>query len=77
MELSGLDTNVFTTHSVRSAVASQFTRLNVPIKDIMKKACWRSESTFRQYYNKPLTDKDPSQELLLAYRNTRGFGVNT
>lgn len=75
MELSGLDTNVFTTHSVRSAVASQFTRINVPIKDIMLKACWRTDSTFRQYYQKPLADKNPSHELLLAYRNTKRFGA--
>lgn len=71
--MTGLDNSVFTTHSVRSAVSSQLLRLNVPIHDIMAKASWKSESTFRRYYNKPLMDPDSSHELLLAYRNTRGF----
>lgn len=74
MEWAGIDSAVFTTHSVRGAVAFQMKRLNVPIKDIMAKASWRSESTFR-FYDKPLTEIDPTQEMLLAYRNTRGFGV--
>lgn len=73
MEWAGLDSSVFTTHSVRSAVASQMSRINIPIKDIMKKASWQSECTFRQFYQKPLMDKDPSTELLTSYRNTKGF----
>lgn len=72
--MAGLDNSVFTTHSVRSAVSSQLLRLNVPVADILSKASWKSESTFRKYYNKPLMDPDPSHQLLMAYRNTRGFG---
>lgn len=75
LSLAGIDSNVFTTHSVRGAVASQLDRLNVPVKSIMAKASWRTESTFRHFYNKPLMDPDPTNTLLNLYRNTRGFGV--
>lgn len=68
---AGIGPSVFTTHSIRGAVTSQMLRINVPVKDILAKASWRSESSFRKYYNKPFIDEDPSQELLHAYRNTR------
>lgn len=67
MEQAGIDPSVFTTHSIREAVASQMLRINVPVKDILAKASWRSESSFRKFYQKPLIDA----ELLHAYRNTR------
>lgn len=60
MEWAGLDSEVFTTHSIRSAVSSQMCRINIPIKDIMKKASWKTECVFRQFYQKPLMDKGPS-----------------
>lgn len=37
MEWSGLDSTVFTTHSIRSAVSSQMFRNKVPTKDILKR----------------------------------------
>lgn len=71
LQWAGIDSSVFSTHSIRGAVSSQLLRLNVPVKTIMQKASWKSESTFRQFYNKPLMDQDPSQELLHAYTNSR------
>lgn len=48
LQEAGIDSTVFTTHIIsRSAVLSQMLRLNVPVKDILAKASWRSESSLR------------------------------
>jgi integrase len=54
MNEAGLDTNIFTPHSLRSASTSAAARNNVPLNTILATAGWSNENTFRKYYNKPL-----------------------
>lgn len=54
LRLSGINTELFSGHSVRSATCSKAARVGVPLNTIMKQGGWRQESTFQKYYNKPL-----------------------
>ena len=55
MQMSGLNTNIFTPHSLRAASTSAAMRASIPIDCILATAGWKKDSTFRKYYNKPLT----------------------
>lgn len=53
---AGINLNIFKPHSVRSASVSKVqSKLNVPLATIMRTAGWTKESTFRIFYNKPVT----------------------
>ena len=54
LRICGIDTNVFTAHSTRSASVSKANEKDVPIHEIMANAGWKSAETFRKYYNKPV-----------------------
>ena len=66
MQMSGLDTSIFTPHSVRGASTSAAHRGKVPIQTILKTAGWSKESTFRKYYCKPLTKGGYGEAVLTA-----------
>ena len=64
--LAGIDTNVFTAGSVRTAAASKAKALSVPISTIMAKAGWSRESNFARFYNKDIVGiSDPFQDAVL------------
>lgn len=51
----GIDTSIFTAHSVRHAATSSAMRLNVPLDEIHRSAGWsKNSSTFAKFYNRPL-----------------------
>ena len=52
MELSGINTNIFTAHSTRAAATSCAKSMHVPLTTIMKTAGWSNSSTFSKYYDK-------------------------
>ena len=56
MATAGLDTTVFSPHSLRAASTSKAKREKVPINTILDTAGWTRESTFRAYYNKPVKE---------------------
>ena len=58
MTRSGINTNIFGSHSVRSAAVSKAKANLVPISVIMDKAGWTNEKTFAKYYDKRITDGD-------------------
>ena len=60
MQLSGIDTNLFKSHSVRGAAASKAKLSGVSIQDILKVASWATERTFATFYNKRLQSIDQS-----------------
>ncbi len=62
MKNAGLDTSIFTPHSLRAASTSAAARKGVPLQTILTTAGWSNECTFRKYYDKPL--KVTSQGLL-------------
>ena len=52
IQLSGIDTNLFKSHSVRGAAASKAKLSGMSIHDIVKVAVWATERTFATFYNK-------------------------
>ena len=58
MHDAGINTDMFTPHSIRSASTSAAKRTGTPLNTILSAAGWTQESTFRKYYNKPLCSKD-------------------
>lgn len=66
MDLAGLDTQIFTPHSVRSASTSAALKANVPLQTILSTAGWTRNSTFAKYYNKPVKSSDFSTKIIEA-----------
>ena len=59
MYLSGVDTSIFKAHSTRGACTSKVNKAGLSVGQIMKMAQWKSEITFRRFYDKPL---QPSEQ---------------
>ena len=59
MDLAGINTQKYRSHSTRGAAASAAVRMGIPLNLILKQARWRSETSFAKYYNKRL-DEDGS-----------------
>ena len=57
LQLSGIDTTKYKSHSTRGATASAAKRLGVPTNLILKNASWKSAESFAKFYDKKL-DKD-------------------
>lgn len=49
---AGIDSSIYKAHSYRSASASKATEKGISYKDILKRGCWKTESTFQQFYKK-------------------------
>ena len=54
---AGLDVNIFSPHSLRAATSSKVRKAKVPINTILETAGWTRESTFRQFYDKPIKEQ--------------------
>ena len=61
MRLSGINVDLYKSHSTRGASTSKANFSGVPLAEIMKVAGWSSAQTFAEYYNKPM-EKDSSFE---------------
>ena len=68
---AGVDLAVFSAHSVRGATTSKMSDLQIPVADIMKKAMWKSESTFTKYYKKSVLPKDVATQMLSSFINRK------
>lgn len=55
LSLSGISTKRYGAHSTRGVSGSVMVLMNVPIKEVLERAAWKSESTFRVFYHKPIT----------------------
>lgn len=64
LAMSGINTQIFTAHSTRGASTSKLAKLNVPIQDILKRASWTSDSSFRKFYQKPIVSDQAANKLL-------------
>lgn len=67
LNMSGINTKIFTAHSTRGASISKLATLNVPVHDIMARASWSSDSTFRKFYQKPIIKDKGANALLQAF----------
>jgi hypothetical protein len=52
MELAGIDTSIYKGHSTKSASVSRAKAGGLSAGEIMARAKWRRESTFRKFYNR-------------------------
>ncbi|XP_062579177.1 uncharacterized protein LOC134241105 [Saccostrea cucullata] len=57
LENSGIDVKMFKAHSTRTASMSAAKSANVPITTILNVAGWKSDCTFRKFYNKPCSEE--------------------
>ncbi|XP_032237067.2 uncharacterized protein LOC116617948 [Nematostella vectensis] len=64
---SGIDTNVFSAHSSRTAAASCSASAGLPLQDILKAGAWSTELTFARFYNKPVEPLNIGNELLQQF----------
>ena len=53
----GINTSLFTVHSTRHSSSSKTFMKGLSLIDIVKKAGWKSTSTFRKFYNLPILNK--------------------
>ena len=63
---AGIDTNVFKAHSTRGACTSKANKFGLSVDQIMKKASWKSATTFQRFYNKPTQGEDLFTQTVLA-----------
>jgi hypothetical protein len=63
---AGIDTTVYSAHSVRGAAASKAVNNGVPIQSILNQGHWTSESTFARFYKRviPPNDKTVGSSIL-------------
>ena len=57
---AGIDTSVFSAHSIRGASATAAAKQGISFSVILKTADWTRESTFRRFYYRPDEDLDPA-----------------
>ena len=56
MSMAGIDVQLYKPHSVRVAATSAAHKQEVPLTTILSKAGWTQQSTFRKFYNKPVSN---------------------
>ena len=75
LEALGIDTSIFSVHSVRGASSSAAAFAGISTSDILKAAGWNSESTFQHFYYRSTDDPSFGRAVLnqhneLATNNT-------
>ena len=55
VELSGIDTKMFSAHSTRGAATSKAKAAGVSTANILRVASWSSESAFCRFYHRPIS----------------------
>lgn len=66
LSLSGIDLSIFCPHSTRAASSSAAVTAKVPINSILRSAGWSQQSTFRRFYNRPVTYDDAFSAGILS-----------
>ena len=64
LELPGIDTSIFTAHSVLGASTLGALNQGISIPDILKMASWSNESTFQKFYYRPQFNSSPGKAVL-------------
>ena len=69
LQLSGIDTEIFSSHSTRHAATSNAFASGIDIETIKRAAGWSERSnTFAKYYNKPIYNKNDSFSAFMLKR---------
>ena len=69
LQLAGIDTSIFSAHSLRGASTTAALNQGVSLADILKMANWSQESTFTRFYYKPQFNTVPGNAVLSAYHS--------
>lgn len=64
MTRSGIDTKIYSSHSVRGASTSKAKNKMVPMAEILQKAGWSNQSTFARFYDKKVIDSKFEEAVL-------------
>ena len=70
LKLSGTDIKIFTAHSCRSASVSNPKANGMGINEIMKRGCWKSDSTFKNFYDKDIINNNSDKLNYESIRNS-------
>ena len=70
MQAAGVDTSIFTAHSVRSASTSKAALSQVSIKTILATAGWSRATTFSRYYERPIVDAHTFSDAIMGVNNS-------
>ena len=54
LQNAGIDMQVFSPHSVRSAATSAAKGKGVPLSTILRTAGWETDCVFRKFYDRPI-----------------------
>ena len=66
LEYAGINTKMFTSHSVRAASTSKAKTLGISLSQILKKGQWSKESTWQKFYNKEIFPEATTFQSILA-----------
>ena len=66
LQKSGIDTTVFSPGSTRAASTNAAVNRGVPLNTVLKKAAWKSKSTFTKWYKKPVQKEKQFQTAILG-----------
>lgn len=69
LNLAGIDTSQFSSHSYRGAGLSYAYSKGVPIEKIISHGDWQSVNTFHKYYSAPNQDTPVGQIILNSFRS--------
>ena len=64
LQLAGVDTAVFSAHSVRGKSTSAAVAKGIHVADILAVADWSRDSTFKRFYYRPSSEDDYAQKVL-------------
>lgn len=65
MAKAGINTTAYKAHSTRGAATSLLANLNIPVRQIMEKASWKCEGTFRKFYQKTVIETEDVSHAIL------------
>ena len=58
LQLTGIDVNVFNTHSCRAASVGKARQKRISLNDIFKTGCWSKEHMPKRFYSKGIINID-------------------
>lgn len=64
LEVAGVDTSIFSAHSVRGASSCTASNMGITTNDILRTADWSSESVFEKFYYKSTQDPTYARAVL-------------
>ena len=68
LKMAGVNTDKYSAHSTRGAVASGARQLGVSVKNILAHAGWKTEKSFARHYHKRVEKTTKVAKALLRHQ---------